>query len=399
MKNAGQAEAIWFLAEMAVSEQHGGGVTLCRTLGRNMDEFDGLFCLSDFHEIAPHLRERSIKWMPFFRSDFSRRILGCRLSEWCFRQVWAEKWHARQCAKRIHGLLPVSGPRPLFLTSPQTTLAIRTMEQLQKLRTLSYVTWIMDDNWVAKNPRNGEWNYPRNVAPLLDRHLRQAAKVVTISQQMGEHYQKFFGIDFEVLFAPSPNDGICAPTDFTPSRKLAYFGTLSIWPGDALARLVPLLPELGYTLDIFSHHSLPSNLQHSHVCKMQPLPSAEVQSKMREYDAVLLPIGFSSATASYTNFNIATKMAECLGSGTVTLAIGPEHAAMIRYFKTHDLGLCVSDVNLSTVKQAFNVINSRELRSQSIENDLAHVRSRLTQVQARRRWESIRDSVLFPVSS
>lgn len=399
MKDTERVESIWFLSEMAICEQHGGGVTLCRTLGRNMDEFDGMFCLSDFYQIAPHLSDRSIKWMSFFRSSFCRRMLGCRFSEWCFRQPWAENWFARKCARRIHDLLPADSTRPFFLISPQTTLSIRVMEKLRRLIPLSYVTWIMDDNWVAKKPGNGEWCYSRAVAPLLSRHLREAAKVVTISQQMGELYRHLFGVDFEVLFAPSPSDGIRAPTDFTPTRKLAYFGTLSIWPGDALARLVPLLPELGYTLDIFSYHPLPSNLQHSHVCKMQPLPSAEVQCKMREYDAVLLPIGFTSATASYTNFNIATKMAECLGSGTVTLAIGPEHAAMIRYFKTHDLGLCVSDMSLSSVTQAFNVINSRELRSQRIENDLAHVRSWLTQAQARRRWESIRDRVLFPVHS
>lgn len=394
MKNAGQAEAIWFLAEMAVSEQHGGGVTLCRTLGRNMDEFDGMFCLSDFHEIAPHLRERSIKWMPLFRSTFCRRILGCRLSEWCFRQTWAEKWHARQCAKRIHSLLPVGGSRPLFLTSPQTTLAIRTMDQLRRLRPLSYVTWIMDDNWVVKNPDNGEWSYSRAVAPILGRHLRKAAKVVTISRQMGEHYRHMFGVNFEVLFAPSPCCDNAPAADYKPTQKLAYFGTLSAWPGDALARLLPFIQELKYSLEIYSHHPLPAALRQACVSLMPPLPSDDVQNTMRNYDAVLLPIGYSPETASYTQFNIATKMAECLGSGTVTLAVGPEYSAMMGYLNTHDLGLRISELNTHSISAAMRVINDLTMRKELIEKDLAHVRQHLSQAVVQKHWASIRDQAL-----
>ncbi|MBB5030971.1 glycosyltransferase family protein [Prosthecobacter vanneervenii] len=392
MKKAGKAESTWFLAEMAVSEQHGGGVTLCRTFGRNMDNFDGMFCLSDFHDVAPHLRERSVKWMPFFRSNFCRGILGCRLSEWCFRQTWAENWHARQCARRIHDWLPSDGPKPLFLTSPQTTLAIRTMEKLKSLRSLSYVTWIMDDNWVQGDERS-KWSYSPRVEVLLRTHLRNAEMVLTISQQMGEHYKRLFGVDFEVLFAPSPKNEIRVPLDFVPNRKLAYCGSLSIWPGDALSRLIPFLPELGYSLDIYSHHSLPSNLQHSHVRKLPPLPAEDVQATMSKYDAVLLPIGFTSATSSYTNFNIATKMAECLGSGTVTIAIGPENAAMIRYFRTHNLGVCVSDVSLPKLRQAFQLVESLKMRNQRIENDLAHVQSHLTQERVFKHWRAIRDRI------
>lgn len=394
MKNAERLKTIWFLSEMAICEQHGGGVTLCRTLGRNMDEFDGMFCLSDFYQIAPHLCGRSIKWMSFFRSASCRRTLGCRLSEWCFRQPWVENRFARKCAKRIHDLLPADVPQPLFLISPQTTLSIRVMEKLRRLRPLSYVTWIMDDNWVVKNPGNGEWYYSRTVAPLLGRHLREAAKVVTISHQMGELYKQMFGVDFEVLFAPSPCSNNAPLEDFKPTRKFAYFGTLSAWPGDALARLLPFIQELKYSLEIYSHHPLPAALQQACVSLMPPLPSDGVQKTMRKYDAVLLPIGYSQETASYTQFNIATKMAECLGSGTVTLAVGPEYSAMMRYLNTHDLGLRISELNTQSIFAAMRVINDLTMRKELIEKDLAHVRQHLSQAVVQKHWASIRDQAL-----
>lgn len=393
-----QDQRAWFLAEMAVSDQHGGGVTLCRTLGRNMEGFDGLFCLSDFHEAVPRLSERTHKWMPVFRGARCRRLLGCRLSEWCFRQSWAETLHARKCAARIHSLLPNDEPRPFFLVSPQSTLAIRTLDELKKLRALSYATWVMDDNWVKWDPLGG-WSYAPRVEALLRRHFQEADAVVTISEPMGEHYRQRFGIGYDVLFAPSPYDEVAAPADFVPLRKLAYFGTLSIWPGDALARLAPLLPDLGYTLEIYSHHPLPADLQHPGVLKLPPLNPEEVQAAMRKYDAVLLPIGFSTATASYTHFNIATKMAECLGSGAVTLAIGPEHAAMMRYLNAHDAGLRVFEPSPSTLSEAFRVIHDPSQRKQRIDKDLTHVRSHLTQKIGRRRWEAIRDRIIGQSSS
>jgi len=394
MEEKAHRGTVWFLAEMAVSDHHGSGITLCRTLGRHMDGFDGMFCLSDFHKIAPRLLDRSYKWMPFFRTPLCRRILGCRLSEWLVCRPWAERWHARRCAARIHKLLPTTGPMPFFLVSPQNCLAVRTMFEIKKLREVNYVTWIMDDNWVSYDQQDGEWHYPKHVSKLLRRHFQEADVVVTISQPMGEHYKRIFGVDFEVLFAPSTADVTLPPLDFVPLRKLAYFGTLSIWPGDALARLVPFLAELGYALDIYSHHPLPAELQHACVALMPPLPPDEVQATMREYDAVLLPIGFSPQTASYTHFNIATKMAECLGSGTITLAIGPEHAAMMRYLGTHDVGLRIAELNTAAVSAAMEIISDPLRRQEFIQKDLAHVKRHLTQQITRQHWETIRDRAM-----
>ncbi len=394
MEETTKGGSAWLLAEMAVSDHHGSGVTLCRTLGRNIEGFDGIFSLSDFHEIAPHLLNRSHKWMPFFRTARCRSILGCRLSEWLVRQPCTERWYARKCAARIHKLLPATGATPFFLVSPQNCLSIRTMFEIKKLRSVKYVTWIMDDNWVLHDQQSGEWHYPKHVAMLLSRHLEEAEKVVTISQPMGEHYKRVFGVDFEVLFAPSPAPVESPRLDFVPQRKLAYFGTLSLWPGDALARLVPFLSELGYSLDIYSRHPLPADLNQSCVTLMPPLSPDEVQKTMQKYDAVLLPIGFSSKTASYTHFNIATKMAECLGSGTMTLAIGPEHAAMMRYLRKHDVGLRIEDLNTANVVAAMEIINDPLRRQAFILKDLGHVKRHLSQQIVRQHWEAIRDRAM-----
>jgi hypothetical protein len=45
----------------------------------------------------------------------------------------------------------------------------------------------------------------------------------------------------------------------------------------------------------------------------------------------VLPISFRPELRHMSEFNIATRMSECLASGTVTLVIGPENAAMTKF--------------------------------------------------------------------
>ncbi len=379
---------------MAVSDQHGGGVTLCRVLGRNLDDFSGLACIADSHVIAPRFSNRAHRWTSVFRTQWSRRLLGCRISEWCFRQRWAEVMYAHRCATSLHRLLPSTAEPVRVLVSPQATLSIRVLNELRRLRKVQYATWIMDDNWVTWNDRELTWSYTRSTESLLREHLQNAQIVITISEQMGEHYRRRFGVNFEVLFAPTPFETQPTIDHYVPTRKLAYFGTLSLWPADALGRLAPFLSENGYSLEIYSRHPLPAELALPGIKLMPPLAPDDVQSTMRKYDAVLLPIGYSPATASYTYFNVATKMAECLGSGTVTLAVGPAHAAMMQYLDKHDIGLRICDVDAVHVAEALERLAKQELRQQLIERDLAHVAAHLSPHVVQQRWCSIRDRLL-----
>jgi hypothetical protein len=367
---------IYFLAEMSVSEKHGSGITVCRTLGGDLEAIRAFFCLDDVYDSEPRFLPRTHRWRPVFTSNISRRLFGCRLSHSLNTSHWHRRLMGRVCAGRIDKLLPTSSTPLTFLVCPQSTLSMYTMQFLRHLRQVNYVTWIMDNNWVRRAP-SGDWIYSAADSQILKSHFKDATKVFTISQPMGQHFNEYFGIHAEELFAPSPLDHPPQISNHSSLKRLGYFGNLHAWPVDALTRLAPLLKGSGYTLDIYTYATLPQALQTPEITLMPPLPAQDVATRMGEYAAVLLPMGYSDTTAAYSRFNIATKMAECLGSGTVTLAIGPDDAAMIRYLREHQVGLTLSNLQASTLQPVLERLSSPANRVRIIQDQSAHVASHL----------------------
>ncbi len=378
----------YFLAEMSVSEKHGSGITVCRTLGRDLESIRTFFCLDDVYDQESRFLPRTHRWRPIFTSNLSRRLLGCRLSHALNTSHWHRKLMGWIYAGRIAKLVPASSDPPTFLVCPQNCLSMYTMAHLRRLRAVKYVTWIMDNNWVARSPA-GSWTYAAAEKKILGNHLRNADRVFTISQPMGLHLQEQFDVDFEVLFAPSPLDISPQNAKKSPSKKLGYFGNLHAWPVDALARLAPLLKGSGYTLEIYSYAPLPPVLQVPEITLMPQLSASEVAPRMGQYAAVLLPMGYSESTAAYSQFNIATKMAECLGSGTVTLAIGPDDAAMIRYLREFQIGLTISDLQASTLQPILDQLGAPAVREEIIRVQSAHVAIHLSREVAANRFAEV----------
>jgi hypothetical protein len=366
----------YFLAEMSVSEKHGSGITVCRTLGRDLESVKTFFCLDDDYDQEQRFLPRTHRWRPIFTNALSRRLIGCRLSHALNTSHWHRKLMGRVYAQRIASLLPNTTSPLKILVCPQNTLSMYTMKCLRNLRPVSYVTWIMDNNWVHRS-EDGAWSYSKTDNQVLSDHFKQAGCVFTISEPMGQHFQEHFGIPCQELFAPASLNISPPSSAVTPSKKLGYFGNLHAWPVDALSRLAPLLRDSGYTLDIYSYSKLPESLRLPEVTLKPPLPAQDVIHAMREYAAVVLPMGFSAATAAYSTFNIATKMAECLGSGTVTFAIGPDDAAMIRYLRLHQVGVTLSDLRAPTFTGILKLLDSPEHRTKIIRDQSEHVASYL----------------------
>ena len=109
---------------------------------------------------------------------------------------------------------------------------------------------------------------------------------------------------------------------------------------------------------------------------------------MREYDAVLLPISFASTERHMTQFNIATRMSDCLASGTVTLAVGPEYAAMIQYLKSTEAAVIVTDPTKETLSEAVIKIRNQESRRPLLEAARVAIRTELSTLNVHSRWQA-----------
>ncbi|CAN5774074.1 hypothetical protein BH11VER1_BH11VER1_10830 [soil metagenome] len=378
---------LYFLSEMTVSAQHGGGITLFRTLSPELNDFDIFFSIGDYYLPAPSVAERTHKWRPWTSSSICKRVLGCRLSYYLETRNWLQRRYARRSAMLIHKTLGTTSDDVCFLVCPQGSLAMRTIAELKRLRNVKYITWVMDDYYVRRDAAN-TWIYPVQEEQIFARHLRDAQVVLTISRPMGEFYKTRFGIKYDVLFAPTPRDAPPPSGDHVPSYRLGYFGNLYEWVTDALARLRPYTAAAGYEIVIYSHQALPDTLKAPGITLMPPLSANVVQDKMLEFDAVLLPIGFTPQVQGFACFNIATKMAECIASGTVTLAIGPADSAMIRYMRDEGVGLPLSDLSASEVSSTLQVLNNPISRVQMLQRAVEHANTKLNKRSTLEKWES-----------
>src|SRR5262245_23595055 len=109
---------------------------------------------------------------------------------------------------------------------------------------------------------------------------------------------------------------------------------------------------------------------------------------MREYDAVLLPISFAETERHLSEFNIATKMSECLASGTVTLVVGPEYAAMVRFLQPTGAACVITDRSLADWPRVAGKLKDPAYRRQVLDAAKDLVQKELSTSVMRSRWRT-----------
>lgn len=359
-----------YLSEMSVSDKHGGGLTLQRVLGSDLDHI-GLF--AHVHKFgadlpaAERFQARCVELPAFFQQAVVHKIIRSRIANWLDRSTPARAIHARSVAQALSRRLPGGNGGVTALVCPQGAESLYAVEALLRRRQLQYVTWVMDDHLARW--RDGALRYPPGLEVLFAKHLRGARSVFTISPAMAYFYRERFGVESRVLFGPATSLG---PPVWSRPRaehrvRLGYFGALGRWQLDALNVLARYLARADAELDVYSSSDPPPTLQTSAVSFKGRLAPHEVSSTMRGYDAVVLPVSSAPELRHMSQLNIATKMSECLASGTVTLAIAPPYAAMVRFLEERGAAILVLEETASAVQAGIEQIRDDSTRRKLIE--------------------------------
>lgn len=360
----------YYLSEMAVSDKHGGGLTLQRILRDDLDEFDLFIHSNDFatrdapivdrfanrqlnlHELHPMPRVTAS--LRRYYVDRALDCLGLKTS-----LEWSQDLWIRKCADHI--LRHVALKDSFWLVVPQHIASVRVLNRLWRRRPVQYVTWLMDDHVIEW--RNG-WFYPHRFEAEFAFHLRHARKVVVISPAMARLYRDRFGVDAEVLFGPA--DPVGSPVYRSPNPvgpvRLCYFGAIRMWQRDAIERLAIHLARVNATLDLFALQDPPAELRLPRVLVRPPVPAKDVISRMRGYDGVVIPASFHEDKRNLTELNIATKMSECFASGTVPVIVAPAYAAMAQFAREHGGAVIVSDFDAPVQVSALRSLKTGNLR-------------------------------------
>lgn len=379
-----------YLSEMSISDRHGGGITLQRVLGQDLTRISHFVHLSEFAQRMPPasaFADKSRFFLSPFETPLSRKLIGCTASARLFESEPARAWHARRAAVKISKLVPDGCIRALVC--PQSRSSLQVIEALKEHRTIKYITWLMDDHLVQY--RNGIWQYSSRAKDELRSHLRDASTVFVISPALGEFYRATFAVDSEVLFGPAdPRPPLFDRPSGAGALKLAYFGRVWAWQVEAIIAFANAMRVSGEdALHVYAPEeaSLERLRSFSNIVIEHPIASDLVVSEMRRYDAVLIPIGFADELRYLTDFNIATKMSECIGSGTITVVYGPERAAMVKFLRDTGSAVIVSEPKITDWHSLAERIRNPQHRRPVLDAAAALTKEQLSPDVMHDRWQ------------
>ncbi|AMR34083.1 hypothetical protein A0256_22855 [Mucilaginibacter sp. PAMC 26640] len=381
----------FYLSEMSVSDKHGGGLTLQRILGEDLNSISHFIHVNRFAADLPAKGDflaRSTDLLAFWETDLVRKVIGRSLSARLGKTLLLMKMQAGAAAKKISKLF--EGRQELTcLVCPQGANAILTLEALMKLRKVSYVTWMMDDHLAGYN--GTEWQYPPGMELTFAKHLANARQVFVISPAMQQFYKDRFGIASTVLFGSSA----MADAKVTGVKKnagvlrIGYFGAVAAWQIDALSAFARALNGTATQLDIYTGiDRLPAELVTDNIHFKGSLPPSQVLAMMQSYDAVLLPVSFQQNMRNMSQFNIATKMSEYLASGVPILAVGPAYSAMITYLERNKAAITVPSDKEDDIRGAFTALHNPQLIATILQNAQKLVQQQVGANPMRSIWQA-----------
>jgi len=382
----------FYLSEMSVSDKHGGGLTLQRILGADLQAIDSFIHVNRFATDLPvkgALAERSIDLLSVWEADLTRKIIGRSRASKMSKKLGIIKMHADGAAKKIAARFK-SKEQITGLICPQGANAIFTLEALKKIKPVKYITWVMDDHLIAYGD-NG-WQYPDGMGTVFASHLQGAEHVFVISPVMQQFYKARFGVTSTVLFGSS--EAVNGTAEFVVKAdaplKIGYFGAVAAWQRDALKAVANAISGTDVQLHIYSGvDKLPDELNVPGVHFEGSVKPEMVLPTMKNYDAVLLPISFQQKIRNMSQFNIATKMSEYLACGVPILAVGPLYAAMIDYLNDNNAAITVASNHESDIRNGFELLKHPQRVTEILKNAQKLVVDEVGYQPMRKRWLSV----------
>ena len=376
-----------------------------RILGDDLDEFDYYISPVEYpvkgFDTHSRVKERELNlWEN--PGDFAQRPMPKRFSkDYVKNQVKRVlrfpnpkfiNWDYYRKYYTEHLIKNIDLQNARFLVVPQNVHSVILCNHLFRLFGIRYATWVMDDNILRYDSASRTFNYPypKDYQRQFKFHLQNAKHVFVISENMGKFYADRFKVDSTVLFSPSDHSADVSSSGRTHGGaiRLCHFGRVWLWPLDAVERFSEKLEEMNATLDIYSHYPLEGRLkENGRVHIKEPVEGSQVKKAMAGYDAVTIFYGFNDAVRPWSQFNISTKMSECLASGLPAVFVGPEWGAMTDWVKKHQCGILITDPRSPAQMQQITKLRDVKFREEAIKKCI-EVSEKYTSVRAMRKvWQ------------
>ena len=253
------------------------------------------------------------------------------------------------------------------------------------------VTYFLDDHYYMGLRW---WNIHKKVRNRrLTRLAQMSDKRYGITQMMCDAYSAIMKVDFEVLTKGCYVKNIRLKNN--KPIKMLYAGNLLYNRDKTLIELVSAIKGINHNsrikchLDIYTTtqvgEDIIKRLNVEGVSSLNPpKPYEEIQMIMNSSDIVLHVESFDQEQIEYVHYSFSTKITDCLQSGAMVLAIGPDSIASIDYLGKVPGVVVVTDLNSLSTTLSNSIKNAQTISRNAIQtNEYARLELSIDKVRNR----------------
>lgn len=242
-------------------------------------------------------------------------------------------WKNRAFKKFIHD----SNPDIVFCFGQSDPLTYYTLKYIKKNTSAHIVSYYVDDLYRCKTSAFNLLQQWKNSRLMAIAHMSD--KCYAISQRMCDEYKELYGKQFYLLHKgcdiSQPKSKVSSPIRFV------YAGNLFYHRDKILAALADVIAKINGDsmkahLDIYSGTSVSQdtfaslNIEGASTLH-KARPFDEIKQIMTEADVVLHVESFDEEQMKVVRLSFSTKITDCMQSGSMMMAIGPDSVASIDY--------------------------------------------------------------------
>lgn len=242
--------------------------------------------------------------------------------------------------KKLKRFVAESNPDIVFCFGVPDAFTYQLVKYVKKHLDCPIVAYYVDDHYINKS---GGLNLLHRVGrKRLKEIAMMADKRYAIAQMMCDEYSREMNLNFELLYKGCDVKDVKHQVNMP--INIVYAGNLLYHRDRILASIANALYELSKEnkvnshLDIYSgtpiNDEIADSLTVNDVSVLHPaIPYEEIKEVMRQSDIVLHVESFDPEQIQTVRLSFSTKITDCIQSGSMVLAVGPENIASIEFLQ------------------------------------------------------------------
>lgn len=271
-------------------------------------------------------------------------------------------------------------PTHIFVAPGPNIFFYKIVLKIINYLNIPVLTYICDDYYFTNLKRNFfERIYQKKLIKNAQMLMSKSYKVITISDELSYNYENYFNVPcVKIMTGIEWNDDI-EKCNNTTIKNISYMGNLSYKRYLNIYDLGLAIDNLNKKLNTNIKLNVYSDIKNNDIRNLfNRTKSIEIKGfvlndeyiKAKENtDLFVHTESFDKQCIELVKSSISTKIPECLNSGKVLLAYGPDSVASINYLKNNKCAFVITKKD-DLEEKLYEIITKKELREKTIDTAL-----------------------------